>query len=231
LWFRRFYLWSLVVRPEVPVHSLSWLPDGFFIQPIGGTDICVIDGFCTPTESEQLGAEDARTMNPLEHRAAMVAGLSRAQLQSMGVQSIDGNSAVVFNEFSAASSCSFGMCVFLDSGEFRLRHKAAGKTVDIEARAGRAVCWFVQEGQSEVGVVPTSSAAGRLPVLLLSFSSTASKAVSSVVPKQSQSGRALSGNESLPEGVWAPGQGHLEAIFGKPDQLTDLVNREQKKFL
>ena len=43
--------------------------------------------------------------------------------------------------------------------------------------------------------------------------------------KQSVTGISLSGDEPLPDGVWAPGQDYLETVFGKPDQLTELVKK------
>ena len=44
-------------------------------------------------------------------------------------------------------------------------------------------------------------------------------------PRQARTGQALTGAESLPEGVWAPGKDHLEEVFGQPDFLTELIER------
>ena len=51
---RRYYLLSKVFPLNVPVHSASWVADGFTNQKIGATGVRVIDNFCTAEESVWL---------------------------------------------------------------------------------------------------------------------------------------------------------------------------------
>jgi hypothetical protein len=225
LWFRRFYLWSLIAKPDVPVHSLSWLPDGFRIQPIAGTDICVTDRFCLLDEVAQVRGEDSAAIDPLEHRAAMLAGMPKRNLQKCVLNSGESTAAANLSAVFRAESYTVGICVFLESGHYKLSLTAGGKKVTVEARAGRAVSWFTPDNSNDVNVSLDGPGEQHMPVLLMSFSHAAANNLSSaLVPKQSKTGRALSGAEVLPEGVWAPGKDHLEAVFGKPDQLTDLLD-------
>jgi hypothetical protein len=54
LWVRRYYLLAKVLPLEVPVHCVSWVPDGFTNRQIAATGVRVIDNFCTAEESAWL---------------------------------------------------------------------------------------------------------------------------------------------------------------------------------
>jgi len=51
---RRRYFFSKLFGAKVPVHNLSYLPDGFTVRKIGQTGISVIDGFCTHAEARAI---------------------------------------------------------------------------------------------------------------------------------------------------------------------------------
>ena len=47
---RRFHLHRLL-RPELPPHNVSWVPDGFTVRHLARTGVSVVDNFCTPEEA------------------------------------------------------------------------------------------------------------------------------------------------------------------------------------
>jgi len=50
---RRFHLanWS---NAAVPVHNISWLPDGFQVRKLAATGVSLIDNFCTHEEAQAV---------------------------------------------------------------------------------------------------------------------------------------------------------------------------------
>jgi prolyl 4-hydroxylase len=51
---RRYYFFTKLFGTNVPVHNLSFFPDGLTIYKVGQTGVSVIDGFCTPTEAHAI---------------------------------------------------------------------------------------------------------------------------------------------------------------------------------
>ena len=53
-WLQRYYWLSRWFGATVPVHNLSWLPDGFVVRRLGNTGIRLIEQFCTADEAGRL---------------------------------------------------------------------------------------------------------------------------------------------------------------------------------
>lgn len=51
---RRFYFLSKLFGANVPVHNLSYFPDGFTVRKVGQTGISVVDNFCTRAEAQAI---------------------------------------------------------------------------------------------------------------------------------------------------------------------------------
>jgi prolyl 4-hydroxylase len=54
LFDRRYYFLNKAFGSRIPVHNLSYLPDGFTVRKVGQTGISVVDGFCTPQEAQAI---------------------------------------------------------------------------------------------------------------------------------------------------------------------------------
>jgi prolyl 4-hydroxylase len=39
---------------DVPVHNVSWLPDGFMVRKLADTGVAIIDNFCTAAEAQEV---------------------------------------------------------------------------------------------------------------------------------------------------------------------------------
>lgn len=51
---RRYFLLSKIIRPNVPQHNLTYLPDGFSISTVDCTGVSIIDNFCTQEEAQEI---------------------------------------------------------------------------------------------------------------------------------------------------------------------------------
>ena len=226
LWNRRYFLWSQVRPPEIPPHNLSWLPARFHIQPLRGTGFCITDDFCSDDEATKIRTGDMSPLASLVQRAAMLGGISADCLDQLVVndaqQGTDQCAYELFPHVETASDC-FSVWVCLATGdgdgEVGLSVRSARHVVDALVKPGRAISGNV----ANLSSVPANS---QCSVQMWFGNKERQSSVHKLMPseiKQSAMGISLSGNESLPDGVWAPGQDHLETVFGKPDQLTELV--------
>jgi hypothetical protein len=222
LWKRRYYLWSRIMRPQVPVHSLSWLPDGFCLSPVPGTDICIADGFASSIEPLPATAEN-RISQALNYRAAMLSGMPDGYLRHVDRLNLTPQANTI--EITSQGSDSVAVCVFTASVSAELTIVAEGKRVAIQLLPGRAVRWNLVEGY-QPAQLQLASGQGSAEALVFLYSSQRCAPAQPVDdPRQARTGVPLNGDEVLPTGVWAPGADHLEAVFGKPDFLTDLINK------
>jgi hypothetical protein len=64
LYERRYYFLSKLLGAKVPVHNLSYLPDGFTVRKVGQTGIAVVDGFCTLAEAQAIIALARPKLSP-----------------------------------------------------------------------------------------------------------------------------------------------------------------------
>ena len=234
LWNRRYFLLAQLKQPEVPVHSLSWLPDGFRIQPVGSTGACVTDGFCSEGEAEQIKSGLTDVLEPLVHRAAMLIGASARELESATLLRVQGSVERESRQLVSSTGTGVrtgGVRVCLDPGQdaMRLLLHAGEQDIEIEPRAGRAVSWFALAGIT--GAVAGLQAAradsestGECWMIEFWFGTGQSGAFAAGEPRQMRTGQPLHGGEELPEGIWSPGQDHLEAVFGKPDQIKTALD-------
>lgn len=214
LWKRRYYLWSRISRPQVPVHPLSWLPSGFTLTPLGDTGVTMAEGFASAAELAQI--EDPETERAFIYRAAMLSGKSDGFLeQSTVVEFGEQNAEVVL-----PGTDGYCVCVFATRNA-ELFIEVDAKRVAVAAEPGRAVGW---PGHMQA-VCRLAAGQSAVTVRLLQYGATRKHADASVDnPRQVRTGTALTGSETLPAGVWSPGADHLEAVFGKPDFLTKLIN-------
>jgi len=229
LWNRRYFLLAQLKHPQVPVHSLSWLPDGFRIQSVGPTGACVTDGFCSEGEAEQIKSGLTDALEPLVHRAAMLIGVSATQLESATLLRVYGGVEQESRQLFSATGTgerSGGVWVCLDAGTdaTHLLLQTGERDFEIEPRAGRAVSWFKSSGNAPSdkelqAVCAGSESPGEFWMIKLWFGKLQGGAFAAGEPRQVRKGQPLHGSEVLPEGVWSPGQDHLEAVFGKPDQI------------
>jgi hypothetical protein len=122
--------------------------------------------------------------------------------------------------------------VFLNevSGEVGGDTVFEGMNLRVTPRAGRAVCWSLGKGLSAQDV----SARESLPVaegaekwclqIWLSDHALRPDVHGSVNPPQAKQGDALGGDiADAPDGVWAPQDIDLEAVFGQPDKMKGLL--------
>ena len=56
-WQQRYFWASRTFGASVPVHNLSYTPDGFSIQQLGSTGVGLADNICTPEECRVLIAK------------------------------------------------------------------------------------------------------------------------------------------------------------------------------
>ena len=228
LWNRRYFLLAQVRPPQIPVHSISWLPDGFRVQPIATTNVCVVDNFCNATEAEQLLLSPADLCEPLMHRAAMLAGLQANNLIEMSLLQVSNGSVQLESQIVTEEEVSGkGMEVLVVlANSCNNPHIMANtdKRLGIAVEIGRAICYPYTSQSSEQSPDWTSVESSR-SLLRMRFSPAANSKLAkwSAEPRQTRTGIALTGNEKLPRGVWAPGQDYLESVFGKPDQLSKLI--------
>jgi prolyl 4-hydroxylase len=54
LYERRYFFLHKIVGSKIPLHRLSYVPDGFAIRRVGRTGVSVVDGFCTPEEAQAI---------------------------------------------------------------------------------------------------------------------------------------------------------------------------------
>ncbi len=237
LWNRRYFFWSRLTGPEVPVHSLSWLPDGFRIQPVGRSGACVTDSFCTPEEAEQIKSGLTDSLGALVHRAALLIGGTARHLDEVTLLRVRSGGEQDTRQLVSGSENGVrnaGVCVCLDGdSEYALTLRGNGQDIEIQSRTGRALSYFPGgSGQAAPDYsLQTSQTERQAPqdVWMLKFwfceQPVRKEPLESGAPRQTRTGVPLTGSEALPEGVWAPGQDHLEAVFGKPDQITDAVRQ------
>jgi hypothetical protein len=213
LWKRRYYLWSRISRPRVPVHTLSWLPSGFSLTPLQNTGVIIAEGFGSAAELAR--SADPGTERALLYRAAMLSGRSDGFLNQSAALRLT-TAEPVFSFPRAAGYC---VCIFADAGaELEI---STDRQISITGAPGRAVGWPAA-GTATVRVIDGDAPATVHVFIYGAIRSMADTPVDA--PRQVRTGQPLTGSESLPEGVWAPGADHLEAVFGKPDFLTKLIN-------
>ncbi len=53
-WGRRYYYLGKLMPIEVPIHTLSWVPNGFSVWPVANTGVRVVENFCTSEEAAWL---------------------------------------------------------------------------------------------------------------------------------------------------------------------------------
>ena len=213
LWKRRYYLWSRISRPQVPVHTLSWLPGGFALKPLADTGITLVEGFAAAAELAQL--EAAETERACIYRAAILSGQPDGFIEQSAVVEL----SVENPEHVFAASEGFCVCIFATAAQLGIEIDA--QRITIAAEPGRAIGWPAHA--KAVCRLGADNPVAKIRVL--QYSKSRNKADAPVdSPRQIRTGKALSGDEVLPEGVWAPGADYLEAKFGKPDFLTKLIN-------
>jgi hypothetical protein len=119
--------------------------------------------------------------------------------------------------FSFPPAAGYCVCIFADvNAQLQI---SADRQITVTGAPGRAVGWST--GNAEVRFTDGDSPA---QVHVFVYGATRGKADTPVdAPRQVRTGQPLTGSETLPDGVWAPGADHLEAVFGKPDFLTKLI--------
>jgi len=60
-WARRYYYLGKLLPIEVPIHTLSWVPNGFSVWQVANTGVRVVENFCTSEEVAWL-MEKARNV-------------------------------------------------------------------------------------------------------------------------------------------------------------------------
>ena len=217
LWLRRYFVWHKFVKPELPLHPLSWLPDRFCIQPIAGSDISIIDGFCSENEVELIIREDSAILNALICRASMLAGIPVDQFSKPVFGTSDEEKFIIKGPHK------FNLCLLLETELKKVNLFDVSVNLQIEPRAGRAVCWLNDNIESDTTYIQLDDVPCKYIFLSSSLSNNEFYKSKYFELKQIKMGAPLSGDEHLPDGVWAPGKDHLENVFGKPDFLTDLI--------
>ncbi|MEC9375134.1 MAG: hypothetical protein VYA80_02040 [Pseudomonadota bacterium] len=217
LWLRRYFVWHKFVKPEIPLHPLSWLPEKFCIQPITGSDVSIIDGFCSDNEVELIIRQDPAILNALICRASMLAGIPVDQFSKPVLGASDEEKFIIKGPHA------FNLCLLLETESEKVNLFDESVNLQIEPRVGRAVCWANDDISSDTSYVQLNDRPCKYIFFGSSLSNNGYHKSKHFELKQIAMGAPLSGDEYLPDGVWAPGKDHLENVFGKPDFLTDLI--------
>jgi len=217
LYYQRNYYLAKLWPPSVPRRPLSFLSDGFNVEPLGRSGAYVINNFCSKRGTSYLLACAAELANdddvatvfsatrqdpvllPLLYRAAMLAGVQAGQIGPVSVAGVTEEASQLLGErYPRSNSQPIGNIAFFlgDEGEMQLPELGVG----VRAEPGRAVYWPL--GVDEVSVKP-ATASGFTVARLIIESQVVFQAdsVPDVIP-QAQRGVALDGTEDLPEGAW-----------------------------
>ncbi len=264
-WQRRYYFMSRLFGARVPVHNLSWVPDGFAVQPLGATGIRLVDNFCQPEEAALLidtarsllertqGADvlvndvsvsgqlclngqdgDDPAVLPLLYRCAIVFGVPYTHVERISIGRVTQSSAADAMSHSAPtlySGTRHSALLFLNEvpGGAGGETLFEGMRLSISPRVGRAVCWTTSEHvtAAELGLkeaLPLTPETEKWFVQVwLRDHALGQDVHGSVNPPQARQGQPLLGDEPAPDGVWAPQDVDLEAVFGQPDQIKGLL--------
>jgi hypothetical protein len=263
IWVRRYYLLTKVLPLEVPVHSVSWVPDGFTNRKIAATGVRVIDNFCTAEESAWL-INSAR--NVLQSANADVAVNDVASTGVLALAGADNDDAILTLlyrssilldvPYTHASRIMLARCRSDSAVDILSKHAPAGSgkrqhvvmiflnevpgdmggdTVfeglkfAASPRVGRALCWTRDAAAGTADILPhelppvsEDSEKWVLQLWFLDYPLLADLHEASGAA-QARKGEALTGDEEMPAGVWAPLEVDLEGVFGEPDKLKGLV--------
>ncbi|MGI9290451.1 MAG: hypothetical protein ACR2QG_04135 [Gammaproteobacteria bacterium] len=255
-WFRRFFYLAEIFAVDVPVHPISWVPDGFIVRRVGASPLHLVENFCTPQEAGFI-AEAAKALGykqnsclvndvsqtgvfalgGKEHDADLLALLYRCRLL-FGVPYNHCNRIIYAELFSGAdqdllskqrpsskNDRSHVITVYLGDVETGGETVFAELGFAITPHTGRAVGWS-QQGDDEW--VPLESVPPEQTCkCILQFWFADQPVIPAVHDEQAflqaRKGVPLSGEELIPDGVWAPQDIDLEGTFGQPDKLKGLV--------
>jgi len=264
-WRRRFYFLSRLFGARVPVHNLSWLPDGFVMQPLGATGVRLIDNFCSPHEAALL-IDSARTLLeraqtgdvvvndvalsgqfalsehdgddstllPLLYRCAVAFGIPYTHVERIAVGRVSESSSPDLMGQNApllVGRSQHCVLIFLNemAGDDAGETVFTGMKLAISPRVGRAVCWSVAENFSATNLgleelLPRTPTAEKwFMQVWLRDRALRADLYGAVDPPQARQGQPLSGKEFAPDGVWAPQDVDLEAVFGQADKMKGLL--------
>jgi hypothetical protein len=258
-WGRRYYFLADVFAVDVPIHSISWVPDGFVVQKIGTTGVRVVDNFCSADEAAGLlntaagligqsvanivvndveasgvyaaaGKVDDPAVLGLLYRCTILFGVPYTHCKRIVVAasgSEGGSNDLAMHWPANFNDVQHAAMLFLNEG--------CGETVfedlniAISPRVGRAVCWSRGSKAGESLLLPVEAATDSETsckwVVQFWFADKPVRQSTHdpLAAAQAAKGQPLSGSEAMPAGIWAPQDIDLEAVFGQPDKLKDLV--------
>ena len=247
--FRRRRYYRKFIRPQpVPPHTISFLPDGFFVRQVANTGISIIDNFCTPDEalhlinsardqltpsttvykhtrtlSERRTSETATVFSkekpnpivtPLLYRGAMLMGIPYNHIEAVYVSRYQsGQQFEPHTDFCAGFQGDrlYTLLLYLND----LLPEQGGETifhdlnVSIQPKRGRAITWTNKNPDESVHPETRHSARpvrgdAEKWVIQLWFRRykmfDATVVANQEVP-QTTMGKALKGDEFLPEGI------------------------------
>ena len=192
-------------------------------------DVAVSGQLCL---SGQDGDDPA--LLPLLYRAAILFGVSYTHVEKIAAGCVGSDPVVTIaghqapTGFAETRHC---VLVFLNEvpGDAGGETVFQGANVAISPRVGRAVCYSLSadHAASDYGIeesMPLSHNAQKWFIRIwLADRSLRSDTQGSINPPQARPGHALTGAEAAPEGVWAPQDIDLEAVFGQPDKMKGLL--------
>jgi hypothetical protein len=258
-WSRRYYFLAGVFAVDVPIHNISWVPDGFVVQKIAATGVRIVDNFCSADEAAGLmntaagligksgadavvndveasgvyavaGDVDDPAVLGLLYRCSILFGVPYTHCKTIVMAASGpegGSNNFAMHRPANLNGLQHAAMIFLseESGEAVF----AELNLAISSRVGRAVCWSRDSKTGQSLLLPkettTDSAASCKWVVQFWFADKPVRQNSHdpLAAVQAAKGQPLSGSEAMPAGIWAPQDIDLEAVFGQPDKLKDLV--------
>ena len=267
-WARRYYYLGKLLPIVVPIHTLSWVPNGFRVRQVANTGVRVVENFCTSEEAawlidtarniwiqaegvtEELIVNDISTTGtlalfdqdsddpailPLLYRCALLCGVPYTHAERiLLVRCTTDTRPDVMSSHAPdlASGQQHTVLIYLNevSGNAGGETVFAGLNLAISPRVGRAVCWSTSaDDLSSIDTTahesaPVSVDADKWMVQIwLGDHAQRGETHGSIVPLQAKEGVPLTGSENMPAGIWAPQDIDLQAVFGDPDKLKELV--------
>jgi len=217
LYYQRNYFLARIWPPTVPRRPLSFLADGFNVEPLGNSGAYVIDNFCSKRGTSYLQACAAELLSkeevavvfsatrqdpvllPLLYRAAMLAGVDTEHVGPISVADVSVDGEQLFGErYVRSGGHIIGNIAFFLSSEGEIHLPELG--VGVKAEPGRAVYWPV--GSNEVLAKPGPGAPFKVARFVIESEKVFQADSNPEVIPQAQRGVALDGSECLPEGAW-----------------------------
>ena len=183
-WRRRYYYLAEIFSLEVPVHPISWVPDGFIVQQLGESPLRLINNFCSEAEAADIVATAKDKFGP-GNTGTLVNNVRSSQICALAGQTHDGNVLSLLYRCSILFGVPYTHCsriVFAAIGpdtdqeyfahiepseKLDMQHalmlylnEAGGETVfnqlklAVKPQHGRALCWSLDHSAGEGAVCP-----------------------------------------------------------------------------